>query len=143
VSEPKALIEARRRLALAEHGYRSAEGLAALEEGLALLDTVIAEGPASEREVATNLFCAYSARLFARVRKALDAPSATPEPELEHLFKVVRAFDQIGLELPAGAGALKVGLVRALLERYCEGHGEAARQEALQRLAEVTHDNEP
>jgi hypothetical protein len=141
VSEPKALIEARRLLALAESESTSAEGLAALEEGLALLDTVMATGPKTAREVATNLFHAYARRLFAYIEKTLGTPAVAPEPVLEHLFRLVRAFDRTDLELPSGARSLKVRLARALIERYCEGHGEAPRQEALRRLTQVTDDD--
>jgi hypothetical protein len=60
-----------------------------------------------------------------------------PEPELEHFFKVVLAFDQIGVELPQSAQDLKIAVVRRLIERYYEGHPPERKQRALAELAQV------
>jgi hypothetical protein len=136
VEEPQALTRARRRLSRAEARYLSVEGLADLEEALLLLEGCVVSREAHTRETAANLFRSYSQRLFARVAAALDEP-ATPEPLLEHMFKLLLAFDQAGLELPPTARSTKVKLVERLIELYFEGGSAAERQEMLQRLARL------
>lgn len=59
---------------------------------------------------------------------------------LEHYFKVVLAFDVLSDDLPADAAALKVAVVRALIERYYEGHPPEAKRRALVELAKVGGD---
>lgn len=59
---------------------------------------------------------------------------------LEHYFKVVLAFDVLSDDLPADAAALKVAVVRALIERYYEGHPPEAKRRALAELAKVGGD---
>ena len=61
-----------------------------------------------------------------------------PEPDLEHLFKVVLAFDERSFELPEEARATKVSLVRDLIDRYYEGHSPETKRAALEQLAEIT-----
>jgi hypothetical protein len=61
-----------------------------------------------------------------------------PEPDLEHYFKVVLAFDQIGVELPQSAQDLKIAVVRRLIDRYYEGHPPERKQQALEELAQIT-----
>jgi hypothetical protein len=60
-----------------------------------------------------------------------------PEPELEHYFKVVLAFDQVSASLPPEAAELKVAVVRALIERYYEGHPPERKRAALAELANL------
>lgn len=135
--ESRELAEARRCLAAAEASYRSAEGLAALAEGLALLDDVIAGGSPRDAKTAANLASTYAARLYARVNDAVARDAQVPEPELEHFFKLVLAFDQVRDALPASAGSLKIEVVRQLIERYYEGHPPERKQQALKDLAEL------
>jgi hypothetical protein len=61
-----------------------------------------------------------------------------PEPELEHFFKVVLAFDQVGAALPDSAQELKVAVVRRLIDRYYEGHPAEKKRRALEELAQLT-----
>jgi hypothetical protein len=60
-----------------------------------------------------------------------------PEPALEHFFKVVLAFDQVSAELPASAKALKIAVVRQLIDRYYEGHPPEKKREALRELEQL------
>ena len=136
-SESRELAEARRCLASAEASYRSAEGLAALTEGLTLLDDVIAGGAARDVKTAVNLASTYAARLYGRVNDAVAGDAQVPEPELEHFFKLVLAFDQVRDALPASAESLKIEVVRQLIERYYEGHPPERKEQALNDLAEL------
>jgi hypothetical protein len=138
MSEPQQLTTARRCLARAEAAYRSAGGLADLEQALALLEEVMTGGIVRHRTVAENLAVAYSTKIYERIRALIEADPAVPEPALEHCFKIVLAFDQLTIELPAGANALKVAVVRRLIDRYYEGHPPERKRRALEQLAAVS-----
>ena len=135
--ESRELKAARRFLAEAETKLASADGLARLTEGLDRLDEVIAAGVAPEAKTARNLAASYASRVYARIRSALDRDAQLPEPELEHYFKVVLAFDQVSACLPSRATDLKVAVVRALVERYYEGHPPERKRAALAELANL------
>jgi len=139
--EPTELSKARRCLARAEAELRSADGLRDLAEGLALLDDVIGMGTTRAADTARNLATSYAAKIYARVGDAVAADEQLPEPELEHFFKVVLAFDQIAVELPQSAQELKIAVVRRLIDRYYEGHPPERKQRALAELAQVARRN--
>jgi hypothetical protein len=124
-------------MARAEASLSSADALTQLVEGLALLDDVIGAGGAAG-STARNLAATYASRIYARVGDAIAGDAQVPEPELEHFFKVVLAFDQIGAELPDSAQALKIAVVRRLIDRYYEGHPPEKKQRALDELAQIT-----
>ncbi|HUL81990.1 MAG TPA: hypothetical protein VL131_07605 [Gammaproteobacteria bacterium] len=135
--EPKELSKARRCLARAEGELRSVDGLRELADGLALLEEVIETGTTTAASTARNLATTYAARIYGRVGDAVATDVQLPEPELEHFFKVVLAFDQIGVELPQSAQDLKIAVVRRLIDRYYEGHPPERKQRALAELAQV------
>ena len=134
--ESQELTKARRCLARAETDLGSVDGLAQLVEGLELLDEVIGAGGAAA-STARNLAASYAARIFARVGDAVGGDAQLPEPELEHFFKVVLAFDQVGAALPESAQELKIAVVRRLIDRYYEGHPPERKQRALDELAQL------
>jgi hypothetical protein len=140
MGEPRQLQDARKCLAEAEAEYRTEEGLGRLGEGLALLDDVLVAGDARHTEIAKNLAATYAARLYGRIERLLDGDRAVPEPELEHFFKLVLAFDQIVDALPASARALKIEVARRLIERYYEGHPQERKLEALRALEQLEED---
>lgn len=135
--EPRELLSAREHLARAEAGYRTRDGLYHLEEGLALLEEVMAASP-EHRKLAENLASTYFTKIYGGIKRLVDADRGLPEPDLEHLFKVVLAFDERSFELPEAARATKVSLVRDLIDRYYEGHSPEAKRAALEHLAEIT-----
>lgn len=137
MSEPHDLAAARRRLAQAEDGYGTDSGLAQLVEGIELLDDVIAGGDARHAQTARNLAATYADRLFKRVERAVSGDPALPEPDLEHCFRVVLAFDRVDADLPASAAALKIAVVRRLIDRYYEGHPPEAKRLALEQLEQL------
>jgi hypothetical protein len=134
--EPQELTRARRCLARAEASLSSDDGLAQLVEGLELIDNVIVGGTAAA-STARNLAASYAARIYTRVGEAVGGDVQLPEPELEHFFKVVLAFDQVGAALPESAQELKVAVVRRLIDRYYEGHPPEKKQQALAELAQL------
>ena len=89
-------------------------------------------------DLAQNLAATYSTKIYGFVRNLVEADPGLPEPDLEHLFKVVLAFDEISFSLPAEARATKIHLVRDLLDRYYEGHPPEAKRLALEELAKIT-----
>jgi hypothetical protein len=135
--ESRELRAARRFLAEAEADLVSADGLVRLAEGLSRLDGVIEAGVAAEAKTARNLAASYASRVYTRIRSLLDRDTQLPEPELEHYFKVVLAFDQVSSSLPPEAAELKVAVVRALIERYYEGHPPERKRAALAELANL------
>lgn len=139
-SEPPALAGARRRLAKAEADFRSADGLTQLEEGLALLEEVVLDGTEEQCAVADNLLATYSERLCASVRQTVEEDPGLPEPELQHLFRLLVAFDAADLDLPAYVRALKIDIARRLIDRYYEGYPAEERQKALEQLAGIARD---
>lgn len=140
MAEPRELATARRHLALAEAELDSTEGLARLTEGLALLDGLIVGRDAATARTAGNLAASYAGRIYERIGAAVAKDPQMPEPTLEHYFKVVLALDQVGEALPATAAELKLAVVRALIDRYYEGHSPAEKRRALEQLAALTGD---
>src|SRR5215471_17673488 len=136
--EPQQLLKARRCLARAEAELRTADGLSALVEGLAFLEDVIGAGTTASASTARNLATSYAERIYARIGDAVATDAQLPEPELEHFFKVVLAFDEIGAALPESAQELKIAVVRRLIDRYYEGHPPEKKQRALDELAQLT-----
>ena len=135
MNESRELAAARASMAAAEAAWASADGLARLEGGLGRLADIIDTGAAAEARIASNVAASYAGRFYARVRDKLERDAQIPEPELEHCFKVVLAFDQVRGALPAAAAELKIGVVEALVERYYEGHPPEKKRAALEQLA--------
>lgn len=141
--EPRQLRDARRHLSLAESRYRSADGLFHLGEGLALLEEVLGCSDAAQRLIARNLAETYSTKIFRAVTRLVEADRGLPEPQLEHLFKVVLAFDEHGFQLPAEARAAKITVVRLLIDRYYEGHSAEEKRKVLEELAQLSGRPQP
>ena len=140
MTEPPELLSARKHLALAESAYRTADGLFHLEEGLALLEEFMAGSSPECRTLAQNLAATYSMKIYGCVRNLVETDRGLPEPDLEHLFKVVLAFDERGFQLPAESRTTKIHLVRNLIDRYYEGHPPEAKRAALEQLAQVSEE---
>ena len=136
MSEPASLQRARMHLAQAEAQFAIAAGLTHLEAGLDLVDQ-LSEDAGSVRDVANNLAATYATKIFGRVRDALASDRATPQPTLEHYFKLMLAFDQGDFELPDAARALKIAVVRRLVELAYEGHPAETRRKALEQLGDI------
>jgi hypothetical protein len=138
VSEPRELLAARDHLARGEASFRSAAGLAELEQGIGLLDEVMSAKDARHRSIAENIAKTYSTRIYRSIAALLASDRAVPEPLLEHLFKVVLAFDQSEIELPDNARAVKVEIARRLIDRYYEGHSPEQKRKALEELTKIS-----
>jgi hypothetical protein len=138
MTEPRELVAAREHLARGEASYRSAAGLAELEQGIGLLDDVMSGKDARDRAIAENIAKTYSTRIYRSIGTLLEADRAVPEPQLEHLFKVVLAFDQSEIELPDNARAVKIEIARRLIDRYYEGHSPERKREAVEQLMKIS-----
>ena len=134
MKESAQLASARQHLSRAESGLRNADGLTHLEEGLALLEQVLLEGAAGDRKIARNLLSTYAGRICKSVKALVDRDRAIPEPQLEHLFKVLLAFDAAGTELPWYVRQLKIEIARRLVDFYYEGHSAEEKQKVLEQL---------
>lgn len=137
MSEPRELSAAREHLARGEASYRSAAGLAELEQGIGLLDDMMLGNDAGHRKIAENIARTYTTRIYRSIGALLEADRAIPEPQLEHLFKVVLAFDQSEIELPDTARAVKIEIARRLIDRYYEGHSAERKRQALEELTKI------
>lgn len=135
--EPRELVAAREHLARGEASYRSAAGLAELEQGLGLLDEVLLAKGSAHRAVAENIAKTYTTRIYRSIAALLDSDRAVPEPQLEHLFKVVLAFDQSEVELPDNAREVKIEIARRLIDHYYEGHSAEQKRKALEELTKI------
>jgi hypothetical protein len=138
MTEPRDLLAAREHLARGEASYGSASGLAELEQGLGLLDDVMSGTDSQHRAIAQNLAKTYASRIYRSIGALLERDRAVPEPQLEHLFKVVLAFDQAGTELPDTARGVKVEIARRLIDRYYEGHSPEQKRQALEELTKLS-----
>jgi hypothetical protein len=133
--ESRDLSAARHCLAEAEAAWSSADGLTRLTEGLERLTDVIEMGSEDEARTASNLAASYAGRFYGHVYDKLQRSRQVPEPELEHCFKVVLAFDQVKEALPPASAKIKIGVVKALVDRYYEGHSPAKKRAVLEQLA--------
>ena len=122
-------------MAEAEADWGSADAVARLTDGLGRLADVIESGSQAEARTARNLAASYASRFYGRVRDKVQRDAQVPEPELEHCFKIVLAFDQLQDTLPPAAADLKIEVVKALIERYYEGHAPEKKRAALEQLA--------
>jgi hypothetical protein len=141
MAEPIKLTAAREHLSLAESNYRSEDGLIHLEEGLALLEEVALDSATGDKTVARNLLSTYSARICEAVKKVVETERGLPEPVLEHLFKVLLAFDAAGPKLPRYVGSLKIDVVKRLIDLYYEGYPAEEKEKVLQQLTGIAGDN--
>ena len=137
MNEPKELQDARRLLAQAESGYRSSDGLRALEDGLALIEDVVLGEDATFDAVADNLLATYSDKICTSIKQRIEADAALPEPELKQLFDVLLAFDAVDLDLPPFVRPLKIEVVKRLIDLHYEGYPEEEKQRALETLAGI------
>jgi hypothetical protein len=141
MAEPAQLASARKHLSLAESGYRSVDGLIHLEEALSLLDEVALDGEEKFSAIARNLLSTYSSRICESIRKLVDGDPALPQPELEHLFKVLLAFDAVDLELPGFVRTTKINVVRRLIDLAYEGYPADEKQKMLEQLTGIVGDS--
>jgi hypothetical protein len=136
--EPRELESARAHLAKAESLFGTGDGLVHLEEGLALLDDLVEAGSA-HAAIARNVGTAYCTTIYRRIAIRVSSAPHISEPELERLFQTMRCFDEVGLELPDDAHALKIEVVQRLLTLYTEGHGAAEKSRVFARLGDLLH----
>jgi hypothetical protein len=135
--EPAEILAARTHLARAEVSYQSVDGLFHLEEGLALIDEVVSDPSSEHQALARNLASTYATKIYGAISRRLETDRAVPEPELEHFFRIVIAFDQVQFALPDIARATKIAIARHLIERYYEGHSDERKREAIGQLEKI------
>ena len=134
--EPRELESARAHLARAESQFGSRDGLVHLQEGLALLEDLI-DGGSAHAAIARNVGTAYCSTIYRRIASRVSSAAPISEPELERLFETMRCFDDVGLELPDDARALKVEIVKRLLTLYTEGRNAAEKRRVFERFEDL------
>jgi hypothetical protein len=135
------LALARDHLAKAESVLLTEDGLHHLREGLACLEAVIDASVGTQREsIAHNLGRTYTSRIYEYIRHSVEKNRTLSEPELEHLFAVIRAFDEARFDLPPESKRLKVDIVRRLIDLYYEGYTAIQKEEVFRKLAEISND---
>jgi len=136
------LALAKDHLARAESTLVTEDGLHHLQEGLALLEAAIdTKGGTQSESVARNLGQTYTNRIYEYIAREIENNRSLSEPELEHLFAVIRAFDEVCFDLPPHASRLKVDIVRRLIDLYYEGYTASEKEEVFKKLAEVSGDH--
>ncbi|MGH8193882.1 MAG: hypothetical protein ACREQ8_05690 [Woeseiaceae bacterium] len=101
------------------------------------MEEVALGGATGPQAIAANLLSTYSVRICESVKKLIKSHPGLPEPNLEHLFKVLLAFDSVELELPEYVRSLKIDIVKRLIDFRYEGYSTEEKQEVLQRLAGI------
>jgi hypothetical protein len=129
---PDDLALARDHLAKAQSALLTEDGLHHLQEGLALLEV------SKNESVARNLGRTYSTRIYEYIRREVEKNRSLSEPELEHLFAVIRAFDEAPFELPPESRRTKVDIVRRLIDLYYEGYTPSQKEQVFKKLAEIS-----
>lgn len=117
------------------------DGLFHLQEGLALLETLMLDSESRGADVARALGETYASRIYERIEAELARAGAAPEPLLRHLFAVIRSLDDLPFELPSGSREIKVEVVKQLIDLCYEGHPATAKKEAYRRLTEVSENH--
>lgn len=141
MARPDDLALARDHLAKAEYALLTEDGLHHLHEGLALLEAVIDASAGEQRaSVAHNLGRTYTTRIYEYIGHRVEKNRNLSEPELEHVFAVIRAFDEVPFDLPPESNRLKVDIVRRLIDLYFEGYTPTQKEEVLKKLAEISDD---
>jgi hypothetical protein len=135
--DPAQILTARVHLAKAEASWNTPDGLFHLEEGLGLLDELIGDPASDHQALSRNLASTYATKIYGSIARRLEADRAVPEPDLEHFFRIVLAFDQVDAPLPDIARATKIAIARRLIDRYYEGHPDERRREAIAALEEI------
>lgn len=137
MAEPTPLVAAREHLSRAESDFRSEDGLFHLEEGMALLEEVALDSATEYQAIAANLLSTYSTRICESIKKLVEADPGLPQPDLEHLFKILLAFDSGDLKLPEYVRALKIDIVRRLIDLCYEGYSAEDKEKMLRQLAGI------
>jgi hypothetical protein len=137
MAELPQLAAARQHLSCVESDIRSEQGLVHLAEGLALLEEVALDDEPKHRTVALNLLSTYSARICGTIRNLVAADPGPSEPELEHWFKLLLAFDASELDLPEYVRELKIDVVRRRIDFRYEGYPPEEKRKALEWLAGI------
>lgn len=137
MNEPKELSIARAHFAQAELHHTSPAALGHIEKALAALDDIPHQDEANGA-LAQRIAIAYATKLCGRLQSLLNNDAHVPEPQLEHFFKMLRAFDDSIIELPAIARQLKIELAKRLIEFYLEGHPTQAKEQALRQLLNIS-----
>lgn len=135
--EPPELAVARKHLSQAEAALLSKNAIFHFEEGLALLQEVVDTGDPQARTLARNIGKTYASKVYDAIRALVAADPNVPEPQLEHLFKIMLTFDTADLELPSDSREVKVKVGRELLNRYLEGHAAEEKRAALEELMRI------
>jgi hypothetical protein len=128
------LTLARDHLAKAESTLLTEDGLNHLQEGLALLDV------SKNESVARNLGLTYTTRIYEYIRREVERNRSLSEPELEHLFALIRIFDEAPFDLPPESKRTKVDIVRRLIDLYYEGYTPSQKEQVFKKLAEISGD---
>ncbi len=138
--EPKQLEIARAHLARAEAHYSAPTALDHVDKALAVLDEICDRND-EVSALGERIAFTYATKLCDHLKGLLQNDAHVPEPQLEHFFKILRAFDDSIIELPAAARQLKIELARRLIDHYLEGHSAEEKTKALGQLLDIAASN--
>ena len=140
MTEPKQLEIARAHLARAESHYGSPAALEEVQKALAALEE-IRDRNDELTSLSERIAFTYATRLCDQLQRLLQPDAHVPEPQLEHFFKMLRAFDDSIIELPAAARQLKIELAKRLIDHYLEGHSAEDKAKAIRQLLDIAAAN--
>jgi CRP-like cAMP-binding protein len=140
MKDPKQLEIARAHFARAESRYASPVALEDVEKALAALEE-IRDRDDEITALSERIAFTYATRLCDHLQRLLRTDAHIPEPQLEHFFKLLRAFDDSIIELPAVARQLKIEFAKRLIDHYLEGHSAEEKAKALRQLLDIAASN--
>ena len=140
MKEPKQLEIARAHLARAEAHFGAPAALDEVDKALAVLEE-IRDRNDEISSLGERIAFTYASKLCDHLKRLLHTDDHVPEPQLEHFFKMLRAFDDSIIELPAAARQLKIELAKRLIDHYLEGHSVEEKAKALGQLLDIAASN--
>ncbi|HEY5569693.1 MAG TPA: hypothetical protein VIM81_20900 [Gammaproteobacteria bacterium] len=139
VAESEDLTSARRHLREVESGFRSIDAEFHLDEGLALLEIIAADGSPKEQNIANTIGTTYLDRFAARIVESLSALDV-PEPHLKHLMRMSQILSRCrfapscATDLRSLAGDIAGRYIDALFEGYTKDEKDREIRRLMKKL---------
>jgi hypothetical protein len=133
--ETEDLTSARRHLREVESAFPSIDAEFHLDEGLALLELIAADGNPKEQGIAESIGTTYLDRFAARIVAALSAPDV-PEPHLKHLMRMSQILGRCRFAASSGADlrALTGDIAGRYIDALFEGYTKEEKDREIRRL---------
>jgi hypothetical protein len=135
VDESEDLASARRHLREVESAFRSVDAEFHLDEGLALLEMIAADGTSTEQGVASSIGTTYLDRFAARIVESLAAHDV-PEPHLKHLMRMSQILSRCRFAASSATDlrSLTGDIAGRYIDALFEGYTKEEKDREIRRL---------